>query len=93
MKTAIITFTDPLHLDHSGVSYEITFGAATDGKDGIDGKSAYQSAVEGGFQGTEKEFNESISKFTVSDSIRYITVVEEYPEVEELNTLYIKLKK
>jgi hypothetical protein len=32
-----------------------------DGRDGIDGKSAYQVAVEGGFTGTEAEYNELLA--------------------------------
>ena len=31
------------------------------GKDGVDGKSAYQYAVDGGYQGTEEEFIQSMN--------------------------------
>ena len=36
------------------------------GKDGADGKSAYQYAVEAGFEGTEKEFCQKLSKLAVN---------------------------
>lgn len=36
-----------------------------DGIDGQDGKSAYQAAVEGGYTGTEQEFNELLNTLTV----------------------------
>lgn len=85
MKTAIITFQDSLGIQDSWHVVEILFGQGTDGE------SAYEAAVKGGFEGTEAEFNESISKFIVSDEVRHIKVVNEYPEVEEPNTLYIKL--
>lgn len=32
-----------------------------DGKDGAPGKSAYQAAVDGGFTGSEQEFNQSLA--------------------------------
>jgi hypothetical protein len=32
-----------------------------DGKDGINGKSAYEQAVEGGFVGTEQEFTDALN--------------------------------
>lgn len=34
----------------------------SDGKDGTDGKSAYESAKDGGYTGTENEFNEELAK-------------------------------
>ena len=32
-----------------------------DGKDGVNGKSAYEQAVEGGFEGTEQEFTDALN--------------------------------
>ena len=40
----------------------------TDGTDGNDGKSAYQQAVEGGYEGTESEFNRDLAENTLTDA-------------------------
>lgn len=37
-----------------------------DGKDGAPGKSAYQAAVDGGYTGSEQEFNESLAKRNIA---------------------------
>jgi hypothetical protein len=37
--------------------FELNFGHVFRGERGVDGKSAYDSAVEGGYEGTEQEFN------------------------------------
>ena len=54
VKTYRITYTDETTFD-----YEVTDGA--DGVNGADGKTAYQSAVDGGYTGTEEQFNADLS--------------------------------
>ena len=62
VDTYKITFTD-----NSTYEYTITNGKdGTNGEDGIDGKSAYELAVENGFEGTEEEWLESL-RFDHSD--------------------------
>lgn len=50
-----------------------------DGKDGIDGKTAYEIAVENGFEGTEAEWLESLKGPAGKDG----TVIEVNPEASE----------
>ena len=40
--------------------------AGADGTNGQDGKSAYQAAVDGGYTGTEEQFNELLASFVSS---------------------------
>lgn len=47
-----------------------------DGADGEDGKSAYESAVDGGYTGTEAQFNTDLATSSQTAS-RYITYVDE----------------
>lgn len=39
---------------------------------GADGKSAYQSAIDGGFVGTELEFNQSLSNVNIKSSFAQV---------------------
>ena len=56
IDTYIITYTNGDTFD-----YQVTNGAkGKDGTDGIDGKSAYQLALENGFEGTMQEWLESL---------------------------------
>lgn len=54
---AIVKFLSPLELEAKAPNQPlvITFGQASNGK------SAYQSAVNGGFTGTEEEFNTELA--------------------------------
>ena len=47
------------------------------GTDGVDGKSAYQQAVEGGYQGTEEEFERALASdiATVANNVTNINAV------------------
>ena len=56
------------------------------GKDGAEGKSAYQQAVEGGYQGTEEEFEQALASdiAVVSDNVTNINVVGN--NIENVNT-------
>lgn len=56
------------------------------GKDGADGKSAYQQAVEGGYQGTEEEFEQALASdiATVANNVTNINVVGN--NIENVNT-------
>lgn len=53
--------------DITGV--ELTLTRVDDGEQGQDGKSAYESAVEGGYSGTEAEFNDALA--SASDAVQY----------------------
>ena len=53
--------------DITGV--ELTLTRVDDGEQGQDGKSAYESAVEGGYTGTESEFNDALA--SASDAVQY----------------------
>ena len=53
--------------DITGV--ELTLTRVDDGEQGQDGKSAYESAVEGGYSGTEAEFNDALAQ--ASDAVQY----------------------
>lgn len=57
------------------------------GKDGADGKSAYQQAVEGGYQGTEEEFEQALASdiATVANNVTNINVVGN--NIENVNTV------
>lgn len=48
---------------------ELTLTRVDDGEQGQDGKSAYESAVEGGYSGTEAEFNDALAQ--ASDAVQY----------------------
>ena len=56
------------------------------GKDGAEGKSAYQQAVEGGYQGTEEEFEQALASdiATVANNVTNINVVGN--NIENVNT-------
>lgn len=56
------------------------------GKDGADGKSAYQQAVEGGYQGTEEEFEQALASdiSVVADNVTNINAVGN--NIENVNT-------
>lgn len=56
------------------------------GKNGADGKSAYQQAVEGGYQGTEEEFEQALASdiATVANNVTNINVVGN--NIENVNT-------
>lgn len=56
------------------------------GKNGVDGKSAYQQAVEGGYQGTEEEFEQALASdiATVANNVTNINVVGN--NIENVNT-------
>ena len=56
------------------------------GKDGADGKSAYQQAVEGGYQGTEEEFEQALASdiATIANNVTNINVVGN--NIENVNT-------
>ena len=56
------------------------------GKDGADGKSAYQQAVSGGYQGTEEEFEQALASdiATVANNVTNINVVGN--NIENVNT-------
>lgn len=63
-----------------------TGAAGADGADGADGKSAYESAKDGGYTGTETQFNSDLAEVgnkssvsvsatgTATDEVQYITV-------------------
>lgn len=53
--------------DITGVEFTLT--RVDDGEQGQDGKSAYESAVEGGYSGTEAEFNDALAQ--ASDAVQY----------------------
>lgn len=53
--------------DITGV--ELTLTRVDDGEQGEDGKSAYESAVDGGYTGTEAEFNDALA--SASDAVQY----------------------
>ena len=56
------------------------------GKEGAEGKSAYQQAVEGGYQGTEEEFEQALASdiSVVADNVTNINVVGN--NIENVNT-------
>ena len=56
------------------------------GKEGADGKSAYQQAVSGGYQGTEEEFEQALASdiATVANNVTNINVVGN--NIENVNT-------
>ena len=56
------------------------------GKEGAEGKSAYQQAVEGGYQGTEEEFEQALASdiATVANNVTNINVVGN--NIENVNT-------
>ena len=56
------------------------------GKDGAEGKSAYQQAVEGGYQGTEEEFEQALASdiATVANNVTNINAVGN--NIENVNT-------
>ena len=56
------------------------------GKDGAEGKSAYQQAVEGGYQGTEEEFEQALASdiATIANNVTNINVVGN--NIENVNT-------
>ena len=56
------------------------------GKDGADGKSAYQQAVSGGYQGTEEEFEQALASdiSVVADNVTNINAVGN--NIENVNT-------
>lgn len=45
------------------------------GKDGLDGKSAYQQALDGGFTGTEEEFNAAFRDIDMTKA-EMLTILE-----------------
>lgn len=53
--------------DITGVEFTLT--RVDDGEQGQDGKSAYESAVDGGYTGTEAEFNDALAQ--ASDAVQY----------------------
>lgn len=53
--------------DITGIEFTLT--RVDDGEQGQDGKSAYESAVEGGYSGTEAEFNDALAQ--ASDAVQY----------------------
>lgn len=57
------------------------------GKNGADGKSAYQQAVEGGYQGTEEEFEQALASdiSVVADNVTNINAVGN--NIENVNTV------
>ena len=56
------------------------------GKEGAEGKSAYQQAVSGGYQGTEEEFEQALASdiATVADNVTNINAVGN--NIENVNT-------
>ena len=56
------------------------------GADGKDGKSAYQYAVEGGYQGTEQEFMQSMA--SASLEIYTVNTLDELPYPGNVNYVY-----
>ena len=56
------------------------------GKDGDDGKSAYESAKEGGYTGTEKEFNKDLAavgtKADISPKVEIVLSADGWVEVD-----------
>jgi hypothetical protein len=56
------------------------------GKDGKDGKSAYQYALEGGYQGTEQEFMQSMA--SASLEIYTVQTIDELPYPGNENYVY-----
>ena len=57
------------------------------GKEGADGKSAYQQAVSGGYQGTEEEFEQALASdiSVVADNVTNINAVGN--NIENVNTV------
>ena len=53
--------------DITGIEFTLT--RVDDGEQGQDGKSAYESAVDGGYTGTEAEFNDALAQ--ASDAVQY----------------------
>lgn len=53
--------------DITGIEFTLT--RVDDGEQGQDGKSAYESAVDGGYTGTESEFNDALAQ--ASDAVQY----------------------
>lgn len=53
--------------DITGIEFTLT--RVDDGAQGQDGKSAYESAVEGGYSGTEAEFSNALA--SASDAVQY----------------------
>ena len=68
------------------VSCEVYTDRGIVGKEGADGKSAYQQAVEGGYQGTEEEFEQALASdiATVANNVTNINVVGN--NIENVNT-------
>ena len=68
------------------VSCEVYTDRGIVGKEGADGKSAYQQAVEGGYQGTEEEFEQALASdiSVVADNVTNINVVGN--NIENVNT-------
>lgn len=61
---AEITFEKPLAESNEAIkstSLEILLGDVYKGQKGDNGTSAYQSAVNGGFKGTEEQFNKMLA--------------------------------
>ena len=56
------------------------------GADGKDGKSAYQYAVEGGYQGTEQEFMQSMA--STSLEIYTVKTIDDLPNPGNENYVY-----
>ena len=56
------------------------------GADGKDGKSAYQYAIEGGYQGTEQEFMQSMA--SASLEIYTVNTLDELPYPGNVNYVY-----
>lgn len=69
------------------VSCEVYTDRGIVGKEGADGKSAYQQAVEGGYQGTEEEFEQALASdiSVVADNVTNINVVGN--NIENVNTV------
>lgn len=56
------------------------------GKDGADGKSAYQYALDGGYQGTEQEFMQLMASSTLE--VYTVSTKEELPSLGNANYIY-----
>lgn len=68
-------------LAENQVTLEVVKDGAT-GPKGDDGKSAYESAVDGGYQGTEQDFNEDLGTF--SDAVNHFWTDEDGAHVTEV---------
>ena len=68
------------------VNCEVYTDRGIAGKDGAEGKSAYQQAVEGGYQGTEEEFEQALASdiSVVANNVTNINVVGN--NIENVNT-------